>query len=177
MVLYYYYRNIVKQDLLTKFCYNNVAQIPGLKKISLSFQVSQSSLRQLLPFLSSLTIVSMQKPYLLTSNRVNLVLKLRKGVPIGCKVSLHKKQIYAFLERLLFFVLPQYKGSSKPIFRVGKKNIFFTLDNLFSFKEVEKEYENFQDLPKLHVSFVVNSKEKEEILSLLTALKFPIKNK
>lgn len=173
-VLSSYYRNIIKQDLLTKFNYTNVSQIPSLKKISLSFQLSQSSLKQLLPFVSALTLMSFQSPFLLRSNRINLVLKLRKGVPIGCKVTLRKKQLFVFLERLLFYVLPQYKGSLKPVFRITRKSVFFTLTNLFSFKEIEKEYENFQELPVLHVTFFLNSQKKEEIVSFLTALKIPV---
>lgn len=173
--LFYHYQTIVKQDLLTKFSYTNFCQIPAVKKISLNFQVSQSSLRQLLPLMSAMTLISFQKPFLLTSNRSNLVLKLKKGVPIGCMVSLHKEGAYLFLERLLLFILLRFKGSSKPVFRLGRNNLFFTLEHLFFFKEIEKEYENFQDLPKLHITIVLNSRKKEEILSLFSALKFPIK--
>lgn len=175
--LYSYYKTVVKQDLLTKFSYVNFDQIPAIKKICLNFQVTQSSLKQLLPLMSALTLISSQKSFLLTSNKSNLILKLKKGVPVGCKVTIRKKGIYFFLERFLFLVLSQSKGSSIPLFRIGKKNAFLTLENLFFFKEVEKEYENFQYLPELNITMVINSKKEKEILSLLSALKFPIKNK
>lgn len=174
-VLYYYYKNIVKQDLLTKYNYNNFAEIPSLKKICLSFQVSQSSLRQLLPLMSALTLASLQKPCFLRSNQINLVLKLKKGYPIGCKVSVRGKKMYDFLESILFLIFPQTKGSSLPFFRIGKRAAFLSLENPFLFREIEKEYENFQELPRLHLTMVINAEKKEEILSLLSALKFPVK--
>lgn len=173
--LYYYYHSIVKQDLLTKFNYANVAQIPRLKKIELSFKVSQSSLRHLLPLISALTLISSQKPSLLTSKKANLTLKLKKGLPVGCQVSLRKEVKYFFLERLIFSVFPQIKDFSLPFLKVGEKNVFLILDNLFYFKEIEKEYENFQDLPPLSINFVFEAKNKKEVFAFLSALKFPIK--
>jgi large subunit ribosomal protein L5 len=125
--------------------------------------------------MSAMTLISFQKSYFITSNKSNLILKLKKGVPVGCQVSLRGEAIHIFLERFLFQILPQFKGSLKPIFRFGKENIFFTLDNLFFFKEIEKEYENFQDLPKLNITMVLNSRKKEQAIGLLSALKFPIK--
>lgn len=123
-VLYYYYKNIVRQDLLTKHNYNNFAEIPKIRKICLNFQVTQSSLRQLLPLMSALTLTSFQKPSFIKSNQVNLVLKLKKGCPIGCKVNVRGQKMYDFLERILFFVFPQFKGSILPFFRIGKKLLF-----------------------------------------------------
>lgn len=174
-VLYYYYKNIVRQDLLTKYNYNNFAEIPRLEKINLSFQVSQSSLRQLLPLMSALTLASQQKPSLLRSSKINLVLKLRKGYPIGCQVSVRGQRMYDFLESILFLIFPQTKGSSLPFFRIGKKVAFLSLENPFLFREIEKEYENFQELPCLHLTMVLNVEKEEEIVSLFSALKFPVK--
>lgn len=174
-ILHYYYKNIVRQDLLTKYDYTNYTEIPCLKKICLSFQVSQSSLRQLLPLMSALTLASYQKPFFLRSKQVNLVLKLKKGYPIGCKITVRGQKMYDFLERILFFIFPQSKGSMLPFFRIGKKAAFLSLENPFFFREIEKEYENFRELPKLHLTMIISAEKKEEIISLLSALKFPIK--
>lgn len=173
--LYYYYKNIVRQDLLTKYNYTNYAEIPCLKKICLSFQVSQSSLRQLLPLMSALTLASHQKPFFLRSKQINLVLRLKKGYPIGCKVTIRGSKMYDFLEQILFLIFTQSKGSMLPFFRIGKKEAFLSIENPFFFKEIEKEYENFRELPKLHLTMVANVEKKGEIISLLSALKFPIK--
>jgi large subunit ribosomal protein L5 len=173
--LYYYYEKIVKQDLLTKFNYSNLFEIPALKKICLNFQVSQYSLKHIIPLVSALTLLSYQKPFLIRSKQANLVLKLRKGMPIGCMVTLRKKKMYSFLERFLFLILPQLKESEKPCFKIGKNHIFFTLKNLYLYKEIEKQYENFQDLPNLNMLIIVNTQKKDQIHSLLSALKFPLK--
>lgn len=172
--LYYYYKNIVRQDLLTKYNYTNYAEVPRLKKISLSFQVSQSSLRLLLPLMSALTLASFQKPFFIRSKQVNLVLRLKKGFPVGCKVTVRGLKMYDFLERILFLIFHQSKGSMLPFFRLGKKTAFLNIENPFFFKEIEKEYENFRELPKLHLTMDVNAEKKKEIVSLLSALKFPI---
>jgi large subunit ribosomal protein L5 len=175
-VLYYYYQKVVKQDLLTKFNYSNLYQIPAIKKICLSFKVSNYTLKSILPLVSALTLLSYQKPFFIRSNQTNLVLKLRKGMPIGCMVTLRKKKMYSFLERFLFLILPQIKESKEQAFKIGKNHIFFTLENLYLYKEIEKQYENFQDLPQLNLLIIVNTQKKEEIQSLLAALKFPLKN-
>jgi large subunit ribosomal protein L5 len=175
-VLQYYYQKIVKQDLATKFNYSNIYQIPAIKKVCLSFKVSHYSLKHIVPLVSALTLISYQKPFFIRSRQTNLVLKLRKGMPIGCMVTIQKKKMYSFLERFLFLILPQIKESKEPSFKIGKNNIFFSLENLYLYKEIEKQYENFQDLPELNVLIIVNTQKKEEITSLLSALKFPIKN-
>jgi large subunit ribosomal protein L5 len=174
-VLFNYYKTIVRQDLLTKYNYTNFAEIPRLQKICLNFQVSQSSLRQLLPLMTALTLASFQKPSLLRSKQVNLILRLKKGSPIGCQVILRGQKMYSFLETLLFFIFPQIKGTFFSAFRFVKKVAFFSLENPFLFREIEKEYENFQELPFLHFSMVFTAEKKEEIVSFLSALKFPVK--
>lgn len=173
--LQYYYNTIVKQDLLTKFQYTNLFQIPKIRKISMNFHVTSSSLKQLLPLISGLTLASGKKPYLLTSNRVNLVLKLKKGFPIGCMVTLRGEEKFLFLERLIFLIFPKLKDSLQHTIKIGERSVFLKLENLFVFKEVEKEYENFQELPNLDISIEISSKNKKEISSLLSALKIPVK--
>ena len=166
----YYYTNVLKQDFLTKFNYENSLQIPFLNKVVLNFGVSQSTLRSLLPSLAALLLISSQKPYMVPSKKPNIRLKVKGGVAIGCKVDLKGKEKILFFEKLVLSVLPRLKNFQ---YTVTGKNVFFKIDNLFLFKELEKEYDYFQDLPKLNVNLNFRAQTSLEVINLLSALKFP----
>nr|AML60756.1 ribosomal protein L5 [Monodopsis sp. MarTras21] len=170
-LLYYYYTNTIKQDLLTKFVYENVQQLPSLNKIVLNFAVSQATLKNLLPSLGALLLISSQNPCLVASKRLNLILKVKGGVTIGCKVDLREKDMFLFLEKLIFNVLPRLKAFR---YTIMEKNVFFKVNNIFLFKEIEKEYEYFQDLPRLDVNLNFKATSSKEIQAFLSALKFPL---
>lgn len=170
----YYYSFILKQEFLTKYVYTNVYQLPKLDKIVLNFHFSQTSLKSLLPLLSALTLLSSQKPYLIASKRLSLSLRVKSGVPVGCKVSLRGKQKFFFFEKLIFSNLPRLKEFST---RFRSNILFLSIPNLFVFKEIEKEYEHFPNLPKLQIAFVFKSKKKKEIVDFLTAFHFPLKRR
>jgi len=169
-ILQYYYLNVIKQDLLTKFVYKNAFEIPSLNKIVLNFGLSQSTLRSLLPALSALLLISSQKACLVVSKRPILRLKVKGGVAVGCKIDLRGKEMFVFLEKLLFYVLPRLKDF-KPT--LTGNNVFFKIDNMFLFKEIEKEYDYFQELPNLSVNMNFKAKDLNEVRSILSAFKFP----
>ena len=166
----YYYTTVLKQDYVTNFSYANVLEIASLNKIVLSFGISQATLRKLLPSLAALLLVSSQRPYMVTSKKTTLTLKLKGGVAVGCKINLRGINKFLFFEKLIFYILPRIKNFR---YVVAKNNVFFKLDNLFLFKELEKEYDYFQDLPKLSVNLNFKAQNSQEILVYLYALKFP----
>ena len=166
----YYYTTVLKQDYITKFFYTNVLEIPFLNKIVLSFGISQATLRKLLPSLAALLLVSSQRPYMIASKKTTLTLKLKGGVAVGCKINLRGMNKFLFFEKLIFYILPRVKNFR---YVVAEKNVFFKLDNLFLFKELEKEYDYFQDLPKLSVNLNFKAQNSQEVLAFLSALKFP----
>lgn len=170
---HYYYNNILKREFLTKYIYKNVYQLPKIKKIVLCLSFSQTSLKGLLPLLSALTLVSSQKPYLLTSSRPVILLRVKSGLPVGCKVDLRGQQLFFFFEKLIFSILPRLKDFS---LRFRKNVLFLSFPNLFVFKEIEKDYEYFADLPSLNITFVFATyNRKSEIIDFLGAFHFPLK--
>jgi large subunit ribosomal protein L5 len=169
-MLEYYYKNVIRQDLLTKFSYKNLHELPELKQIVLTFPLSQSSLKALLPTLSALFLISSQKPFLLVSKRPSIVLKTKTGIPIGCKVDLRGDSIFFFLEKLIFSVLPRVKNLK---WGYSQKNVFLRLENVFLFREIEKEFDHFQDVSKLNIHILFKAKSYHEVLAFLGALKFP----
>lgn len=170
LALSYYYQNIIMQDLMTKFNYKNALEISALNKIVIHFGVSHSTLRNLLPSLAALLLVSSQKPYLVASKKPNIRLKVKGGVAIGCKIDLRGKVKDLFLEKLIIYILPRLKNFR---YVVADNNVFFKVDNLFLFKELEKEYDYFQDLAKLNVNLNFKAKSSQEVKMLLSALRFP----
>ena len=166
----YYYEYILKQDFLTKFTYEHSLEIPFLNKIVLNFGASQSSFKNLLPSLAATLLLSSQRPCIVISKKTSLTLKVKGGVAIGCKIDLRGANKFLFFEKLIFCILPRIKNFR---YIVTENNVFFKLDNLFLFKEIEKEYDYFQDLPKLNVNLNFKAQNPQEVLAFLSACKFP----
>ena len=169
-MLKHYYNRVICQDFLNKFFYKNCMELPFLKKIVLRFIISQSSLKNFLPAITGMLLVSNQKPFLKISKKVKIRLQLKGGVAGSCLVDLRGKEKYFFLEKLIFFIIPRLKDFK---YTIHKTHINFDVDNIFLFKELEKGYEYFQHLPKLNVSLFFQSTIKSEILVFLSSIKFP----
>lgn len=172
----FYVKTLLRQDFITKFSYKNLAQLPKLEKITLTFSITQSSLKSILPLISSLTLLSSQKPsiYPLKKSKLLLELELRQGVPVGCKVDLRGQLMYFFLSKFVFSLclkLKEFNG-----FSLTDKNLFFRIKNLFLFEEIENEYEYFSDLPSLNMNLSFQVSNELELLNFLSGLNLPIKN-
>lgn len=170
----YYYRNIVKYDLLNKFQYNTLKKIPKIKKIILNFGCKNSDLKQLSTALLALELVSSQKGMLTVSKNSNILLKIRKGSPVGCKVILQKNSMYNFFAKLLIEILPRLKNFSSLILKTKKlKNaaISYKIANTLIFFELEHNYYLFNNLPNLNITIVTNSSTREELVFLLNSFK------
>nr|AHX24987.1 50S ribosomal protein L5 [Nannochloropsis oculata] len=168
--LKYYYEYILKQDFLTIFTYQNSLKIPLLNKIVLNFGASQSTFKNLLPSLAAILLLSSQNPCIVISKKTTLTLKVKGGVAIGCKIDLRGANKFLFFEKLVFSILPRIKNFR---YIVTENNVFFKLDNLFLFKEIEKKYDYFQDLPQLNVNVNFKAQNPQEVLAFLSACKFP----
>jgi large subunit ribosomal protein L5 len=172
-ILENYYRKVVRRDLINKFSYTHLDEIPQLKKIILNFGCKNSDIRGIAAALLSLELITVRPGSLVKSKRSNVLLKIRKGNPVGCVVVLKKTKMYYFLFKLLSEVFPNLKsftgvGVSK---RLEKASFSFTLKDLINFKELEKQFYLFINLPPLNITLVTNTKTKEELVYLLRSLK------
>lgn len=167
----YYYKNVIKYDLLNRFHYKTLNKIPKLNKIVLNFGCKDSNFMQLVSPLIALELITSQKGLLTFSKKSNIVLKIRKGNPIGCKVILKKETMYLFLEKLILNIL-----SNLTEFSINSlKSSSLTLKNPLIFSELEQQYYFFKNVPKLQITIVSNSKNFYELLFLLKSLKLLIK--
>lgn len=170
-----YYTTFFKEDFITKFLYKNAIEVISLNKITLRFSIPQTSIKNLLPLMTALFLMTDQKPYLKQQKRFYIQLKTKAGVAINCKVDLGKYEKFWFLEKFIFFVKPRMKNFS---YEIKKKVVNFSIENAYLFKELEKGYEYIQDLPILHVSFVFNTEDQNQINSFMHLMQLgPIETK
>src|SRR5688500_11794408 len=108
-----------------------------------------------------------QKKILSITKKNNNYLKIKKHSIIGCKVTLRKKNIYIFLEKLLIFILPNI---NKINFNLKNKNILnFQIKNVLNFFELKTEFLKFRDIHPIDVSIHTNSKNNNELFTLLNS--------
>ena len=171
--LEYYYNNIIKYDLINRYNYKNIKEIPKLKKIVLNFGCKTSELKKLSTSLLFLQLITTKKGKLTISKQSNIVLKIRKGNPVGCKVILVKTSMYKFLYKLLLEVLPRLKSRILLKKTFYNNTLTYNFENIMIFKELEKNYLVFNLLKNLQVTFITNSITNEELFFLLNSFKFP----
>lgn len=171
-----YYNRVIKQEYLNKFIYNKNSDIPQLKKIILNFGCKTADIKQLSSSLLSFELIISQSGKLTETKRSNILFKIRKGNPTGCKLTLSKFNTFNFLSKMTMDIFPKLKNFSS--FNNSKKlkpNTFsYKLKETFSFYELENHYYLFNNLPPLDVTIVTSSKTKNEMVFLLKILKIPI---
>ena len=176
-ILQCYYEKIIKPDLLNKFKYTNIKDIPQLKKIVLNFGCSNQGIKNIAPALLSLELLTTKKGNLSKTKNANIFLKLKKGAPIGCYIILKKRLMYQFLFKLLIEIFPTLKDF-KGIPFVIKKNKFnsfsFYIKDLMAFKEFSNHFYLFNNLPSLNITVNSNTTTESEFIYLLKSFKLPL---
>nr|QXV92933.1 ribosomal protein L5 [Nitzschia anatoliensis] len=172
-ILQNYYKRVIKRDLINKFPYTYLGEIPQLKKIILNFGCKNSEIRSIASVFLSLELITAKKSLIARSKRANILLKIRRGNPVGCMVILRDEKMYRFLFKLLSEVFPNLKSFlginiSK---KLGKTSFSFTLKDLIHFKELERQFYLFTNLPPLNITLITTTKTKEELLYLLKSFK------
>lgn len=170
-----FYNKTIKYELSNKFHYKEVGGIPKLKKITLNFGCQTADMRQLSSSLLALELIASQKGLMTKTNFSNILFKIRKGNPTGCKITLSKFRMFNFLTKLLFEILPQLKsftGLTLP--KKIQNNVFsFKLCEMCTFNELENHFYIFNNLPELNITIITNSKTKQELVFLLKSFQLP----
>jgi large subunit ribosomal protein L5 len=172
------YREKVVPELVTKFDYKSVMQVPRLSKITLNMGVSEavSDKKVMEHAVSDLTKISGQKPVVTKSKKAIAGFKIRDGVPIGCMVTLRGVRMYEFLDRFVTIALPRvrdFRGISGRAFD-GRGNYNIGVKEQIIFPEIE--YDKIDVLRGMNISFTTTAKTDDECKALLAAFKFPFKN-
>ena len=175
-ILEHYYEYIIKQDLLNKFNYLNVKNVPNLKKIILNFGCSNHRIKNIAPAVLMLELLSNKLSKLTKTKKSNVLLKIKRGTPVGCCLVLKKTKMYIFLFKLLIDILPELKNfKGAPITSNEKNCNSFSLyiKDLALLKEFSMHFHFFSKLPPLSITLVTNAKTKTELKYLLLAFKIP----
>lgn len=173
----YFYTKTLKLDLINKFYYTDLKKLPSLKQITLNFSCKTINLKTIATHLLALNLISSQKGIITISKRPNLLLKIRKGSPTGCKITLRKISMMNFLSKNLNEIFPKIKNfNGIQVHKKVEKNTFsFSVKNILTFPELAKHYYLFNTLSNLNVSFVTTGQTKKEMLFLLKSLQLPLK--
>lgn len=173
-----FYFKTLKYDLINKFVYDNTNKLPKLKKIILNFGSKTADIKQLSSGLLAFELIANQKGVLTTTKKSNILLKIRKGNPTGCKLTLQKYNLFNFLKKTIIEIFPKLKnfnGFTRNR-KIKKNALSYELHDTFSFSELERHYYFFNNLPKLDITIITTTKNKKELKFILKSLQFPFKN-
>ena len=171
------YLDRVMNSLSEEFGYKNLMQVPKLSKIVLSRGVGAAVAdKKLVDYaVDELTIISGQKAVPTLSKKDVASFKLRKGMPIGAKVTLRGNKMYEFLDRLITAALPRvrdFQGVKSDGFD-GRGNYNLGIQEQIIFPEIDIDKVN--KIAGMDVTFVTTAKTDKEAKSLLTELGMPFK--
>lgn len=162
-----YKAKVVKYDLINKFTYSTITQIPKLKYLILNFNLKKLDNKALIILLSSLKLITLQNSNITVSKISNVVFKIRKGQPVGCKITLRNLKMNKFLFKLLNKSVPQ-----KKLNKVNDNQTFsFMLKNILIFDELEQNYQFFKNLPYLKIHLKTTKCTFQEFCYLIKSYK------
>ncbi len=172
------YKKEVVPALVKKFGYTSVMQAPKLEKICLNRGINGAvSDKKLVDItIEELTTITGQKAVSTISKKDISNFKLRKGIPIGARVTLRGIKMYEFLDRLVAAALPRvrdFKGVSEKAFD-GRGNYTMGITEQIIFPEVDIDKVN--KITGMDITFVTTAKSNEEAFELLKALGMPFRN-
>jgi large subunit ribosomal protein L5 len=171
------YSNKIVKELKDKLGLTNIMQVPTLEKIVISRGVGAAvSDKKLIDYaVEELTLISGQKAIATLSKKDVASFKLRKGTPIGAKVTLRGDRMYEFLDRLITIALPRvrdFQGIKADGFD-GRGNYNLGIKEQIIFPEINIDKVN--NISGMDITFVTNTNSNKEAKALLTDLGLPFK--
>jgi large subunit ribosomal protein L5 len=165
-------------DILTKqFDYKNIHQVPQVTKITISRGVGEAlnNNKALDISVDEFKLIIGRAPVITNSKKAIAGFKLREGVAIGIKVTLRKKAMYSFMDKLIHLAFPRikdFRGINKSGFD-GRGNFNIGFTEQIAFPEIE--YDKVDKIRGLNIDISTTAKTDEEGLALLEALGLPFK--
>ena len=172
-----HYRDTVVKQLMDRFGYRSVMQVPRIAKITLNMGVGEAvaDKRVLDHAVDDMTKISGQKPVVTRARKSIASFKIRTGWPIGCKVTLRGERMYEFLDRLISVAIPRirdFRGMSARAFD-GRGNYSLGVREQIIFPEID--YDKIDKIRGLDIVITTTARTDEEGLALLQAFNFPFR--
>jgi large subunit ribosomal protein L5 len=172
------YLDEVRAKLQQEFGYTNPMQVPKLEKIVINIGVGEATgdQKKLDAAVDELTAISGQKPVKTLAKKAIAGFKIRKGLPIGCKVTLRKARMYEFMDRLITIAMPRvrdFRGIAGKGFD-GRGNFAMGLKEQIVFPEIN--YDRVESVRGMDIQFVTTARTDAEAKALLKAFALPFAN-
>jgi large subunit ribosomal protein L5 len=173
------YDEEIIQGLKKIFNYSNVMEVPRINSISLNMGLgdAKNNSKGLESAVEELTLISGQKPITTLAKKDISNFKIRKGWPVGCKVTLRSNRMYEFLERLISIALPRtrdFRGLSFKSFD-GRGNYNFGIKEQIIFTEID--YDKIQSIRGINITITTSATTDNEAYELLKMFGLPLREK
>jgi large subunit ribosomal protein L5 len=176
--LFEHYNNEIKKKMMDQFQYKNEMEVPRLVKVILNMGVGEAiqNIKLLDLSMDEIAVITGQRP-IVTKARLSISnFKLRKGMPVGTKVTLRGTRMYFFIDKLFNVALPRvrdFKGVLQRGFD-GRGNYTLGIREQIIFPEID--YDKIEKIKGMNVTFVTTAKTDEEAHALLKLLGMPFRN-
>jgi len=175
--LHEHYQKTVVPALMEKFEYSSVMQVPRITKITLNMGVGEAitDKKVMQAAVDEMTRIAGQKPVVTKARKSVAAFKIREGWPIGCKVTLRRRQMYEFLDRLIAVAFPRvrdFRGVSPRAFD-GRGNFSVGLKEQIVFPEID--YDKVDAIRGMNITITTTARTNEEGEALLRGFNFPLR--
>ena len=170
------YLKSIKPNLMKELGLKNIYSVPELKKIviNMGLGIDANDKKKLEAAVEDLKKISGQMPIVTKTKKAIANFKTKENMPIGCKVTLRKKRMYEFVDRLINIALPRTKdfsGLSEKNFD-GLGNYTFGIKEHIIFTEID--YDKIDKIKGMDITIVTSTKKNKEAKFLLKAFNFPL---
>ena len=174
--LYNEYIKNIKPNLMKELGLKNIYSVPELRKIVINMGLGTDATdkKKLEAAIEDLKKISGQMPIITKTKKAIANFKTKENMAIGCKVTLRRKRMYEFIDRLINIALPRTKdfsGLSEKNFD-GLGNYTFGVKEHIIFHEID--YDKIDKIKGMDITIVTSSKKNKEPKSLLKAFNFPL---
>lgn len=171
------YKNEIVPALMKQFGYKSIMEVPKITKITLNMGVGEAiaDKKVIEHAVSDLEKIAGQKVVVTKARKSIAGFKIRDGWPIGCKVTLRRDRMYAFLDRLVTISIPRirdFRGLNPKSFD-GRGNYSMGVTEQIIFPEID--YDKIDKIRGLDIAISTTAKTDEEGRALLRAFNFPLK--
>jgi len=174
-----FYKKEIIPNLMKRFSYKNVMEVPRITKISLNMGVGEAvgDNKIMDKAVGDMTLIAGQKPIVTKARKSIAGFKIREGWPIGCKVTLRREKMYEFLDRLINISLPRvrdFRGLNPKSFD-GTGNYSMGIQEQLVFPEID--FDKIDKVRGLDICITTTAKTDEEAKALLEAFDLPLKDR
>ncbi|RMG66791.1 MAG: 50S ribosomal protein L5 [Nitrospirae bacterium] len=173
------YQEEVVPKLMQEFSYSSIMQVPRLEKIVLNCGLGEAiaNIKLLDAAVNELSLIAGQKAVVTKAKKSIAGFKLRKGMPIGCKVTLRGNRMYEFLDKLISIAIPRirdFRGLTSKSFD-GRGNYSMGVKEQYIFPEID--YDKVEMVHGFDITICTTAETDEEGKALLRHLGMPFRGK